>query len=230
MQLNIFLRQCYTETTDTETRDLIQQVFDALTAAAARFSSEHKDIIINFFPGQQATVAKYDGDFRQLFTEETGQEFNANNFGAWRDDFLDQADLFVAVRTGLSESTAVELSSFLERHKPNGFARSFIIKAELPAAALKTTLLKRVQGLSFAVENYKIANPAALEAQILAELFDPALIATMRSEKEAKAAWQAQIAAPMASLLMVEKKDAAVQTDIGQEGDQTEAFEAELTV
>lgn len=46
MQLNIFLRQCYTETTDTETRDLIQQVFDALTAAAARFSSEHKDIII----------------------------------------------------------------------------------------------------------------------------------------------------------------------------------------
>lgn len=139
--INIFLRQCLTETTSPEVKNLIQEFMDVLAKVVTETDKTHS-YTFRFLPGSNALIAKGNDDFRGYFTCETGKEFNSGNFQRWRDKALREADVFVSIRTAMSESTAFELGQFSERNPSDWSKKSFIFCLNIPGAELKTTLLK----------------------------------------------------------------------------------------
>ena len=125
-----------------------------------------------------ATQAKYADDFRVRFTQETGQEFTPRAFENWRNASLREADLFVAVRTAMSESTAVEIGRFTAMHE-DGWSRCFILVADLPEAELKTTLLRNAVIIGFSTAPL---DRAALREAIRTTIFSPQAANTTQTE------------------------------------------------
>lgn len=172
--MRIFVRQCLTETRTPEARELIQEVLTELERAAEEYT-ERTGQAVEFGPGREATRAKYALDFQARFSQETGQAFTPQSFEKWRDAALRRADILVAVRTAMSESTAVEIGRFTTLH-PDGWGRCFLLVADTPEATLKTTLLKNAVVIYFSTEKvedsaYRVADRPALKELIARHIF-----------------------------------------------------------
>ena len=99
-KLKLFIRQPFTETSEREAV-IIQGVLDVLQQI------QGKPYDFQFLTGQEAQNS---GTFRRRFERDTGQKFTPRNFRHLRLNLIDEADAIVAIRTGLSESTAFEVA------------------------------------------------------------------------------------------------------------------------
>jgi len=130
--LKLFVRQSYTEASDAEQK-IIQGVLDQIQITSL------KDREVEILTGNKACSS---GDFRKTFEENFSCEFTPQNFRDSRMKLLDEADAIIAIRTGLSESTAFEISYniFGGRKIPVFFA----VWEDTP---IKTTLLRELEDL-----------------------------------------------------------------------------------
>ena len=124
--LNVFIRQPFTLSREID-RNLLQSTMDVL-------KSLEKDYSLNFLVSLEAQSVD---SFKRSFERETGHSFTPANFRRYRLELIDQADAFVVLRTGLSESGAFEVAYnvFSGRKSPVFFA----IWDNVP---IKTTLLR----------------------------------------------------------------------------------------
>lgn len=95
----VFLRQGFTESGPEEARQ-VQRVFDDIKCLAEEFGNTEL-----LWPA----IALHRDNFKSWFTEHTGIEFTANNFWNYRRPMIEEADLVISVRSGLSESTSLEI-------------------------------------------------------------------------------------------------------------------------
>ena len=130
--LRLFIRQPLTESGQAQ-QDLIAAVLERI--------DEHNGAPRSFryLTGRQAESAE---TFRGSFESESGQPFTPQNFRAWRLNLLAQAQAFVNIRVGMSESSAFELSY----HVFKG-ACTPVLFLVWKHAPIKTTLLKDLGNL-----------------------------------------------------------------------------------
>jgi carbamoyl-phosphate synthase large subunit len=100
--------------------------------------------------------------FRAAFERETGTAFTPDAFRAHRLRQLDQADVFVNIRAGMSESSAFELSYHVFRGACTPIL--FLVWKQAP---IKTTLLKDLGSLCD-VTYLEFDDPAELDAPLAA--------------------------------------------------------------
>ena len=129
--LNVFVRQPFTQSQEMD-RELLQSTMDIL-------KSIEGDCALNFLTSLEAQSRE---SFKQSFERDTGCPFTPANFRRYRLELIDQADAFVVLRTGLSESGAFEIAYnvFSGRKSPVFFA----IWDKVP---IKTTLLRDLDEL-----------------------------------------------------------------------------------
>ena len=132
MALNVFIRQPFTNS-DVQEQKLVQDVMDLVKQQQQGFD-------LNFLVPLAAQNA---ATFKQYFTQTQKQAFTPKNFRQYRLGLLDQADAFINIRAGMSESGAFELAYhiFKGRNTP-------IFFAIWEQAAIKTTLLKELDDLT----------------------------------------------------------------------------------
>ena len=129
--LNVFVRQPFTQSREMD-RGLLQSTMNVV-------KSMEKDCSLRFLTLLEAQSAE---SFTQSFERETDRPFTPANFRRYRLELLDQADAFVVLRTGLSESGSFEIAYniFKGRKSPVFFA----IWDKMP---IKTTLLRDLDEL-----------------------------------------------------------------------------------
>jgi hypothetical protein len=130
--LRLFVRQPLTESGD-EQQALIAAVLDRIE------SCNGKPHAFRYLTGRQAESAQ---TFRSSFEAEVGQPFTPQAFRSHRLKLLDQADVFVNIRAGMSESSAFELSYHVFRG-----ACTPVLFLVWKRAPIKTTLLKDLGAL-----------------------------------------------------------------------------------
>jgi hypothetical protein len=128
----VFIRQPLTESGESQ-QALIAAVLDQIE----RHNGGPQPF--RYLTGHQAESAD---TFRQSFEAETAQPFTPQNFRAHRLGLLAQADAFVNIRVGMSESSAFELSYHVFRG-----ACTPILFLVWKHAPIKTTLLKDLHNL-----------------------------------------------------------------------------------
>jgi hypothetical protein len=128
--LKLFIRQPLTESGAGQ---------QALIASVLSRIERHNGMPrgFHYLTGHQAESAD---TFRASFEAESGQPFTPQNFREWRLDRLAQADAFINIRTGMSESSAFELSYHVFRGACTPVL--FLVWKQAP---IKTTLLKDLQ-------------------------------------------------------------------------------------
>lgn len=129
-ELNLFIRQSYTEAGETE-MSVIQGVMDEIKGLD---NLPHK---LNFLTGK---LAYNQDNFQSAFEKNFGVLFSPQNFRSVRAGLLEKADAFIAIRTGMSESTAFEVA--LSLSSPKKIPLFFAIWEKSP---IKTTLLKNLE-------------------------------------------------------------------------------------
>ena len=130
--LKLFVRQSYTEASDTEQK-VIQGVLDQIQTTYL------KNKKVKILTGKKACTS---GDFRKTFEEDFSCEFTPQNFRDSRMKLIDEADAIIAIRTGLSESTAFEIS-----YNIFGGRKIPVFFAIWEDAPIKTTLLRELEDL-----------------------------------------------------------------------------------
>ncbi|HET9642250.1 MAG TPA: hypothetical protein VFP68_02580 [Burkholderiaceae bacterium] len=125
--LKVFIRQPFTES---------GQAQQALVAGVLKQIDEHQGepSKLRYLTGRQAESA---ATFKTSFEIETGEAFTPHAFRAHRLALLDQADAFINIRVGMSESSAFELSYHVFRG-----ACTPVLFLVWKHAPIKTTLLK----------------------------------------------------------------------------------------
>jgi carbamoyl-phosphate synthase large subunit len=125
--LNLFIRQPFTES---------GQAQQALVAGVLKQIEEHQGEPrkLRYLTGRHAESA---ATFKTSFEIETGEAFTPRTFRAHRLALLDQADAFINIRVGMSESSAFELSYHVFRG-----ACTPVLFLVWKHAPIKTTLLK----------------------------------------------------------------------------------------
>lgn len=131
-RIRLFIRQPLTETSHRESA-IIQGVLDVLQQING---SPYE---LQFLTGQQAQSSD---TFRQQFEREAGQQFSPSTFRETRLDLLNQADVMIVIRTGLSESGAFEVA-----YNIFGGKRVPVFFAVWDQAPIKTTLLRDLDEL-----------------------------------------------------------------------------------
>jgi len=152
--LRLFVRQPFTESGETQ-QGVVASVLErvrALDGLPQRFG---------YLTGCQAESAD---TFRASFERETSRVFSPETFRAHRLRQLDQADVFVNIRAGMSESSAFELSYHVFRGACTPIL--FLVWKQAP---IKTTLLKDLGSLCD-VTYLEFDDPAELDAP-LADFF-----------------------------------------------------------
>jgi len=131
-ELKLFIRQPLTES------GLAQQ---ALIAGVLERIDQYNGAphAFAYLTGHQAESAD---TFRASFEAEAGQPFTPQNFRSWRLARLAEADAFVNIRVGMSESSAFELSYHVFRG-----ACTPVLFLVWKHAPIKTTLLKDLGNL-----------------------------------------------------------------------------------
>ncbi|MDP9123851.1 MAG: hypothetical protein M3N82_04530 [Pseudomonadota bacterium] len=114
---------------------------------------------VEYLTGCKAESAE---TFRTAFEQETGCAFSPESFRAHRLKQLDQADVFVNIRAGMSESSAFELSYHIFRGACTPIL--FLIWKQAP---IKTTLLKDLGSLCD-VTYLEFDDPAELDEPLAA--------------------------------------------------------------
>jgi hypothetical protein len=130
--LKIFVRQPFTES-DQAQQALIAGVLGQIEACNAA------TLPLQYLAGKQAESAD---TFRSAFEAETGRSFSPQAFRAHRLQLLAQAEAFINIRVGMSESSAFELSYHIFKG-----ACTPVLFLVWKHAPIKTTLLKDLQNL-----------------------------------------------------------------------------------
>lgn len=132
-RLRLFVRQSFTECGPEEAQ-IVQGVLDLLQELNGR------PYALESLTGLHA---ESQGSFRLAFAQASGRAFTPHNFRCHRFALLDRADAMIVVRTGLSESSAVEIAYniFKGRQAP-------IFFAVWRQAPIKTTLLRELDELA----------------------------------------------------------------------------------
>lgn len=130
--LKLFVRQPLTESGESH-QALIADVLACIDEC------NEKPHRFDYLTGRKAESA---ATFRASFEAESGQPFTPENFRAHRLQRLAQADAFVNIRVGMSESSAFELSYHVFRG-----ACSPVLFLVWKHAPIKTTLLKDLHNL-----------------------------------------------------------------------------------
>jgi carbamoyl-phosphate synthase large subunit len=130
--LRLFVRQPLTESGPSQ---------QALVAQVLKRIEEHDGHphAFRYLAGREAQCAE---SFRAAFEAESGQPFTPQRFRARRLRLLAQADAFINIRVGLSESSAFELSYHVFRGACTPVL--FLVWKQAP---IKTTLLKELSDL-----------------------------------------------------------------------------------
>jgi len=152
--LRLFVRQPFTESGETQ-QGVVASVLDRIRACDGRPHA------FQYLTGCRAESAD---TFRTSFERETGNAFTPETFRAHRLRQLDQADVFVNIRAGMSESSAFELSYHVFRGACTPIL--FLVWKQAP---IKTTLLKDLGSLCDATY-LEFDDPAELDAP-LADFF-----------------------------------------------------------
>ena len=130
--LKLFVRQPFTESNEAQ-QGLIAEVL-------AQIDRNNGDpYAFRYLTGTKAESAD---TFRQSFEAETGQAFTPRAFRAHRLHLLAQAQAFINIRVGMSESSAFELCYHI--FKGAGTPVLFLVWKHAP---IKTTLLKDLGNL-----------------------------------------------------------------------------------
>ena len=152
--LRLFVRQPFTESGQA------QQAVVASVLERIRARDGHPTRF-QYLTGCRAESAD---TFRAAFEQDTGRAFSPEAFRAHRLRQLDQADVFVNIRAGMSESSAFELSYHVFRGACTPIL--FLVWKQAP---IKTTLLKDLGSLCD-VTYLEFDDPAELDAPV-AEFF-----------------------------------------------------------
>jgi carbamoyl-phosphate synthase large subunit len=130
--LKVFIRQPFTESDEREQRMIgeIMQMIDSANGLPHAF---------DYLTGLQAESAE---TFRASFERSQGLPFTPQNFRRHRLALLDQADVMVNIRVGMSESSAFELSYHIFKGR-----RTPILFLVWKGAPIKTTLLRELDDL-----------------------------------------------------------------------------------
>ena len=131
MPTNIFIRQPFTQSDSTDTQ-LIQSFLDELV-------SHQTSLDLNFL---SPMIAEDQNSFKQSFEKRESSPFTPENFRNYRLSLLDQADAFINIRTGFSESGAFEMAYHI--FKGNRTPMFFAIWDQSP---IKTTLIRELDDL-----------------------------------------------------------------------------------
>jgi carbamoyl-phosphate synthase large subunit len=150
-RIRLFVRQPLTETNGRESA-VIQGVLDLLRQING---SPYE---LQLLTGQQAQSGN---TFRRQFERETGQKFTPRNFRRVRLELLDQADVMLVIRTGLSESGAFEVAYNI--FGGQGLPIFFAVWEEAP---IRTTLLRDLNELA-PVRYVTFRNPDELKQPLL---------------------------------------------------------------
>jgi carbamoyl-phosphate synthase large subunit len=150
--LRLFVRQPFTESGETQ-QGVVASVLERIRA---RDGHPHG---FRYLTGCKAESAD---TFRTAFEQETGRVFSPETFRAHRLRQLDQADVFVNIRAGMSESSAFELSYHVFRGACTPIL--FLIWKQAP---IKTTLLKDLGSLCD-VTYLEFDDPAELDEPLAA--------------------------------------------------------------
>ena len=131
MALNVFVRQPFTES-EEEAKKILQGAMDELGKLKEFFS-------LKFLTPLEA---QWSSSFKESFQREQNVDFSTQSFRRYRLGLLDQADAFVVLRTGLSESTSFEIAyNIFKGPKAPLF---FAIWRQTP---IRTTLLQDLEEL-----------------------------------------------------------------------------------
>jgi carbamoyl-phosphate synthase large subunit len=130
--LKLFIRQPFTESDEREQRMIgeIMQMIDSANGLPHAF---------DYLTGLQAESAD---TFRASFERSQGMPFTPQNFRRHRLALLDQADVMVNIRVGMSESSAFELSYHIFKGR-----RTPILFLVWKGAPIKTTLLRGLEDM-----------------------------------------------------------------------------------
>jgi len=150
--LRLFVRQPFTESGETQ-QDVVAAVLERIRACDGRPHG------FRYLTGCRAECAD---TFRASFERETGRGFTPTAFRAHRLRQLDQADAFVNIRAGMSESSAFELSYHVFRGACTPIL--FLVWKQAP---IRTTLLKDLGSLCD-VTYIEFDDPAELAAPLAA--------------------------------------------------------------
>ncbi|MEC5159235.1 carbamoyl-phosphate synthase large subunit [Janthinobacterium sp. CG_S6] len=131
--VKVFVRQPFTEA-DQEQQRMIADILVLLDSANGAPYTFH------YLTGIRAESAT---TFKQSFERETGKLFTPPNFREHRLALLDQADLFINIRVGMSESSAFELGYHV--FKGSNAPILFLVWKHAP---IKTTLLRELDDLA----------------------------------------------------------------------------------
>ena len=150
--LRLFVRQPFTESGETQ-QGVVAAVLDRIRACDGYPSP------FRYLTGCRAESAD---TFRAAYECETGHAFSPESFRAHRLRQLDQADVFVNIRAGMSESSAFELSYHVFRGACTPIL--FLVWKQAP---IKTTLLKDLGSLCDATY-LEFDDPAELDEPLAA--------------------------------------------------------------
>lgn len=130
--INLFIRQPLTEShlQEQSVIEEVLQVIDSLNGSSYTF---------NYLTGIHAESSE---TFRASFEHETQQPFSPQNFRDYRLKLLDQADAFINIRVGMSESSAFELAYHIYKGK-----RTPILFLIWNHAPVKTTMLRDLENV-----------------------------------------------------------------------------------
>ncbi|HYD79583.1 MAG TPA: carbamoyl phosphate synthase large subunit, partial [Paucimonas sp.] len=130
--VKLFIRQPFTES-DQQQQRLVAEVLQVIDSANGAPYSFH------YLTGIRAESAT---TFKRSFERETCLPFTPQNFRRHRLELLDQADVVVNIRVGMSESSAFELAYHIFQGR-----RTPILFLVWKQAPIKTTLLRELEDL-----------------------------------------------------------------------------------
>jgi hypothetical protein len=150
--LRLFVRQPFTESGETQ-QGVVASVLGRIRAC---------DGVPHGFQYLTGCKAESADTFRTSFEHETGRVFSPETFRAHRLRQLDQADVFINIRAGMSESSAFELSYHVFRGACTPIL--FLVWKQAP---IRTTLLKDLGSLCD-VTYLEFDDPAELDEPLSA--------------------------------------------------------------
>lgn len=130
---NIFFRQSFTEAGEEEQK-IIQRVLDKIN------NVKDDAFKINILTGNKAYNKS---TFKASFENEYGIKFTPGNFRKKRFELLDASDVFIILRTGMSESTAFEIAYNV--YGGNNIPMLYLIWDKAP---IKTTLIREMEDIA----------------------------------------------------------------------------------
>ncbi len=140
--INVFLRQPFTQTSQKE-QEIISSAFDTIKLL------EIDNLNFNFVTGD---CALNKDNFIQEWEKITNANFTPDKFRKYRIELINRSNLFIYVRTSMSESSAFEISYNVYNRKIPMF---FAVWDKAP---LKTTLLRDLESMC-PVKYYVFSNP-----------------------------------------------------------------------